>query len=679
MTVDNTVITYTITGKTAQGNSIGTLTKTQTLSKSKSGTGGRVVTLSTTKQVFVYDSSGNNPTGTATITATAHNLDSTGYYRFLKNGTEVQASSTTNTYNNYTPASSITSMPEIIEVELRDGSASGSVVATDEMSLIGIQPGSDVITAILSNEAHTLPVTNTGTVTYTGSGTTIKVFQGATALAYKPNWNGTQAGKWIFTSTASNITRGSVTDSGNYATVGDHNSMTATNASITYSITGRTFEGESFTIEKIQSFAKSVDGDDGQNGPAGLRTANGFVYYRSTDSTTSVADPDDNTTPSYDWSNGTITGMATGWTHEPPVMEDGKKMWYSFYTVSQSSPSDATNTPSFGTPAPGTQFTGLVSFTQDPNLGDIFKSGGSNITEIYGGHIKTDTILANRLRSSNWDETSGTGFSAYVQKFNLGTGSSFSVELGSSSFDLNTAVLGWGISSYDQTNLVVGTGGLSTNAPGVFGGALGTAGSSYGGVFGHTDEADPVTVPPTLGEWHNVAALGGHSHAGFFQGAAWSNGTKTTYNSTTIGSSSVGVEVVVPNGSTTKIGLSNYGILIQGTNSDILTSGNVTAYGAASDIRLKDNIEVIPDALDKVSELRGVTFDYKRDKSRSTGLIAQELQKVLPEAVYETNLPEENEEDKVLAIRYGNVVGLLVEAIKELKAEIEELKRGDSN
>ena len=104
--------------------------------------------------------------------------------------------------------------------------------------------------------------------------------------------------------------------------------------------------------------------------------------------------------------------------------------------------------------------------------------------------------------------------------------------------------------------------------------------------------------------------------------------------------------------------------------------GNVTAYGSLSDRRLKKNIENITDAVGKVQELNGVTFDYKKDGKRATGLIAQDLEKVLPEAVYTSSDIETSEEH--LAIHYGNVVGLLVEAIKELKQEIEDLKNGDN-
>ena len=107
----------------------------------------------------------------------------------------------------------------------------------------------------------------------------------------------------------------------------------------------------------------------------------------------------------------------------------------------------------------------------------------------------------------------------------------------------------------------------------------------------------------------------------------------------------------------------------------LICNGNITAFGNTSDIKLKENIEVISDALDKVKQLKGITFNYKKDGKRSTGLIAQDLEKVLPEAIYETIDADINgdPEDKHLAIRYGNTVGLLVEAIKEQQEQIETL------
>ena len=74
-----------------------------------------------------------------------------------------------------------------------------------------------------------------------------------------------------------------------------------------------------------------------------------------------------------------------------------------------------------------------------------------------------------------------------------------------------------------------------------------------------------------------------------------------------------------------------------------------------------------------MKQLKGITFNYKKDGKKSTGLIAQDLEKVLPEAVYESS-DINDDDDKHLAIRYGNTVGLLVEAIKELEARVKELE-----
>jgi hypothetical protein len=79
-----------------------------------------------------------------------------------------------------------------------------------------------------------------------------------------------------------------------------------------------------------------------------------------------------------------------------------------------------------------------------------------------------------------------------------------------------------------------------------------------------------------------------------------------------------------------------------------------------SDQRKKMNIEVIPNALAKVLQLRGVTFEKLDDGDRRhSGIIAQEVEKVLPEVVYTA-------EDGMKSVAYGNMIGLLIEAIKEL-------------
>ena len=101
-------------------------------------------------------------------------------------------------------------------------------------------------------------------------------------------------------------------------------------------------------------------------------------------------------------------------------------------------------------------------------------------------------------------------------------------------------------------------------------------------------------------------------------------------------------------------------------NGTFTATSNITAY---SDITLKENIETIPNALDKVLALRGVSFNRKdhEDKPRQIGVIAQEVEEVIPEVVI-------TGEEGIKSVAYGNLVGLLIESIKELKAEVNELK-----
>ena len=111
---------------------------------------------------------------------------------------------------------------------------------------------------------------------------------------------------------------------------------------------------------------------------------------------------------------------------------------------------------------------------------------------------------------------------------------------------------------------------------------------------------------------------------------------------------------------------------INGISGSLVTEGDITAFGSVSDRTRKENIVKIDNALDKVLQISGYTFNYIGDDTPMTGVIAQELEEVLPEVVYETESPDGIQSK---AVRHGNIVGLLIESIKELKAEIEELKK----
>ena len=113
-------------------------------------------------------------------------------------------------------------------------------------------------------------------------------------------------------------------------------------------------------------------------------------------------------------------------------------------------------------------------------------------------------------------------------------------------------------------------------------------------------------------------------------------------------------------------------VSIAKSTGNFVTIGDITAFGSVSDIRRKENIVKIDNALDKISKVSGYTYNYKGDKTPMTGVIAQEFEEILPEVVYETELLDGTTSK---AVRHGNIVGLLIESIKELKAEIEELKK----
>jgi hypothetical protein len=102
----------------------------------------------------------------------------------------------------------------------------------------------------------------------------------------------------------------------------------------------------------------------------------------------------------------------------------------------------------------------------------------------------------------------------------------------------------------------------------------------------------------------------------------------------------------------------------------ITAAGTLTATGdvvAYSDRRLKTDVQIIQDPLSKVQELTGITYKRIDTDEISTGLIAQDVQAVLPEAVTE-------DEAGILGVKYGNLAGLFVEAIKALNKEVAELR-----
>lgn len=183
-------------------------------------------------------------------------------------------------------------------------------------------------------------------------------------------------------------------------------------------------------------------------------------------------------------------------------------------------------------------------------------------------------------------------------------------------------------------------------------------------VWGTTDGVNIVTYSPA-----NFSVSYATS-----AGSATSATSATTFTSTSQNSqfNSIGV-----------------GTAASSTAGEIRATNNITAY--YSDKRLKENIKVIDNALDKVSQISGVIFNNNdvaaafgyTDKSTQVGVIAQEIQEILPMVVrpapfdtdYKDGVEFSKSGENYLTVQYEKIIPLLIEAIKELKSEVEELKK----
>ena len=179
-----------------------------------------------------------------------------------------------------------------------------------------------------------------------------------------------------------------------------------------------------------------------------------------------------------------------------------------------------------------------------------------------------------------------------------------------------------------------------------------------------TGTAPLVITSTTKVDNLNVDFVNGRSEAGFLRGVndVWQTsdeGANRLYfanNSTTYYRS--------PADGHEFRGSANTAIWTIGNTGNCTAAGEVTAN---SDLRLKTNIKTIENALDKVLQLRGVEYDRIDIEKHQIGVIAQEIEEVIPDVVH-TN------EDGIKSVAYGNIVAVLIESIKDLKGEISELR-----
>jgi len=189
--------------------------------------------------------------------------------------------------------------------------------------------GDSPYTAILSNDSHTLPTLASGTVTYTNSGTSVRVFKGDVELDSTSNTPST--GQFKVTATGTNITPSNPTGTGLSAEYGQHSSITATTAKVSYSINCEGLE----TLTKIQSLSKAINGSDGT---AGLNSASVFIYKRTNSNT---EDTKPTGTSTYTFASGAlaIEGTTNNWSSSPPSGTD-QYLWYRTATAASTGITD---------------------------------------------------------------------------------------------------------------------------------------------------------------------------------------------------------------------------------------------------------------------------------------------------------------------------------------------------
>ena len=153
----------------------------------------------------------------------------------------------------------------------------------------------------------------------------------------------------------------------------------------------------------------------------------------------------------------------------------------------------------------------------------------------------------------------------------------------------------------------------------------------------------------------------------FFEGGGGSTGSgSTVFNDTTTDQEFFPIFTDITTGIVNTLGISTSKLTYNPS------SGTLTAFhlNTTSDINLKENIKTVENSLEIVEQLRGVSFDWKENGKSSYGVIAQELEEILPDLV---------NTGKVKSVNYNGIIGVLIEAIKDLKNEINDLKLMQNN
>lgn len=316
-----------------------------------------------------------------------------------------------------------------------------------------------------------------------------------------------------------------------------------------------------------------------------------------------------------------------------------------------------------------TASTGIVTYYGDAQH---LQNVGSAITS-----IPTDLIVSGILTVTNLTATENISVANTITASDIDLSGSLSV--GSSITGLSIYGNGVNLSGI-VTSLVAGS---NISISGSSGRVTVSANLPATGLYNIVEDTTPQLGGNLDLNSNNITGTGNININGIITSTSFVGnltGTATTSSHTTItndnSSTSNNYLTFVSNTSGNRPQkVSSTGLIFKPSTSDLIIGGNlgvtgiVTSvdYNSVSDISLKENIKPLENSLEKVCKLQGVSFDWKRDGSSTIGLIAQEVEKIYPELVGDNN--------GIKTLSYSNLVAVLIESIKELKNEIEELKK----
>ena len=214
--------------------------------------------------------------------------------------------------------------------------------------------------------------------------------------------------------------------------------------------------------------------------------------------------------------------------------------------------------------------------------------------------------------------------------------------------------------------------GLSSIPSGIVSGSSQITISSTTGYGSVINQAVLTSSSPTFAGGTFNGGIQINQSASEIQQIINSNGTtKPSITQYRVNNSS-GWEVGMANAANSYSYIFSYGEFGPANSKFTLTSAGTATFAGTitenSSLRYKENVETIHNGLDKVLQMRGVTYNKKDGGIKEVGVIAEEIYDVLPEVVLK------NEEGEIDSVSYGRIVGVLIEAIKDLKKEIEDLK-----